>query len=120
MRRCPLTPTHAKGRGIRKPRCVCGCDRPAAHDHHVVTRAVIKRHVAKGEHGRWLRDRRNIVRMDFGHHFAHHDASRRLWLDVLPDSVFEFAAELMGGDAAYEYLRRYYRGEDVRLEALLS
>lgn len=85
-----------------------------------MTQAVIKRHAAHGERGRWLRDRRNIVRMDFACHFAHHNASRRLWLEVLPDSVFEFAAELMGAGAAYEYLARYYRGEDPRLEALLS
>lgn len=52
-------------------------------------------------------------------HGAHHSASRRLELRVLPDSVFEFAAELMGA-AGYDYLRRFYRGEDARLEALLS
>lgn len=81
---------------------------------------MIRRNVAKGERGRWLRDKRNIVPMDWSCHFRHHSAERRLWLDVLPDSVFEFARELMGAGPAYEYLRRFYRGEDERLEALLS
>jgi hypothetical protein len=103
-----------------RPRCICGCARPGRHGHHVVTQAEIKKHVAKGEQGRWLKDKRNIVPMDFRHHFAHHNASRRLWLDVLPDSCFEFAVELMGAGQAYEWFARYYRGEDPRLDALLA
>jgi hypothetical protein len=38
---------------------------------------------------------------------------------ALPDDVFEYAAELLGGSAAFEYLRRYYASGDRRLDALL-
>lgn len=102
-----------------KPRCVCGCGKPAPHGHHCVTQQEIKRHAPRAERNRRLKDRRNIVPMDWGCHFRHHSGERRLYLDALPDSVFEFAQEVMGAGAAYEFLRRYYKGEDARLEALL-
>lgn len=105
---------------MAKPRCICGCGKPGHNGHHVITQSVIKRHIPKGEQRRWLRDDRNIVPMDYGCHARHHSANRRLWLEDLPDSVFEFAVELMGAGPAYEYLRRYYRGDDGRLDALLA
>lgn len=102
-------------------RCACGCASRGRHDHHVVTQQKIREVVAdKKERRARLTDRRNIVRMAFDCHLAHHNASARLPVAVLPDSVFEFAVELLGASAAFEYLRRYYRGEDPRLEALLE
>lgn len=65
-------------------------------------------------------DGRNLVLIAHDCHGAHHSRARPLPLRVLPDSVFEFAAELMGAEAAFEYLRRRYTGKDPRLEALLS
>lgn len=88
--------------------------------HHVVTQQEIKRHATPGQKSRLLKDKRNLVPMDFHHHGAHHSGARRIWLADLPDSVFEFAVELMGAGPAYEYLARYYRGDDERLDALLS
>lgn len=57
--------------------------------------------------------------MAFDCHLAHHGRSRVLPLERLPDSVFAFAVELLG-PAAFDYLRRRYGGEDVRLDALLA
>lgn len=54
----------------------------------------------------------------FDCHGAHHSGAKRLLLGMLPDSVFEFAAELMGAGAAQLYLERYYRGQDPRVDAL--
>lgn len=92
-------------------RCVCGCGRRAVHQHH----AVYRQHILGAE----LNDPRNLVPIAFDCHLAHHGASKRLPLSVLPDGVFEFAAELMG-PGAHGYLSRYYAGSDPRLDALLE
>lgn len=52
-------------------------------------------------------------------HKRHHLRSVVIPLVVVPDAVFGFASELFGAEGAYEYLRRYYAGEDPRLEGLL-
>jgi len=93
--------------------CVCGCGQRAVHQHHVVTRQEIR------HHGGDPKDERNLVPVAFDCHGAHHSGAKRLLLSSLPDSVFEFAGELMGGAAA-DYLARYYRGDDPRLATLLS
>lgn len=103
--------------------CFCGCGKKAAHDHHVVYVQELRRQSnAQALKLRPLTsDRRNIVRVAFDCHHAHHTSPRaqaRYLLERLPDSVFEFAGELLGGGRAYEYLRRRYRGEDPRLDAL--
>jgi hypothetical protein len=95
-------------------RCVCGCRGRAAHNHHV----VYAQHVR--QHGGDVRDERNLAPVTFACHGAHHGRSRPLRLAVLPDAVFEFAAELMGGPAAYEWLGRRYEGRDPRHDALLE
>jgi hypothetical protein len=94
-------------------RCVCGCRGRAVHRHHAVYEQEVRRH------GGDVRDPRNLVPVTFACHGAHHGRSRPLPLRVLPDAVFEFAAELMG-PAAYDYLGRYYSGRDPRHDALLS
>jgi hypothetical protein len=95
-------------------RCVCGCMRRAVHSHHVVYQQELRRR------GGSTTDVRNIVRIAGKCHRWHHDRHVVLPLAVLPDGAFEFAVELMGAGAAYEYLRRRYAGEDPRLAALLS
>jgi hypothetical protein len=72
------------------------------------------------QHGGDLKDPRNLVPMAFDCHFAHHSGAKRLRLRLLPDSVFTFAAELLGPGLAYETLGRYYAGDDPRLAALLE
>lgn len=67
-----------------------------------------------------MADRRNLVPLGPRCHAAHHNRSRPLPLHRLPDSVFEFAAEVLGPGPAFEYLRRRYAGGDRRLEALLE
>lgn len=67
-----------------------------------------------------LKDPRNLVDINHRCHERHHCRVAVLPLAVLPDSVFEFALELMGAGPAYEYLRRRYQGEDARLGELLA
>lgn len=94
--------------------CFCGCEQRSVHRHHVVTRQAMRSKNAR------LDDPRNLVDVDFRCHWAHHNRSRPYALAMLPDSVFEFARETLGAGPAYEYLRRYYAGDDARLDALLE
>lgn len=82
--------------------------------HHAVYAQEIRRRGGK------VKDKRNLVPLEFDCHLGHHSGAKRLRLHMLPDSVYEFAEELMGAGAAYEYLRRRYDGSDMRLEFLLA
>lgn len=104
-------------------RCVCGCDGPVLpYSHHVVYQQELRwvakrlRVAARG----LLDDPRNLVPITFDCHGRHHSGARRFELARLPDSVFEFAAEVLGVGPGYEYLRRRYAGEDPRLDALIA
>jgi hypothetical protein len=97
-----------------KGRCVCGCGGARNALHHVVYAQVVRRE------GGDVRDERNLVPVSRWCHAAHHDRRRPLSLHVLPDAVFEFAGELLGGPAAHAYLGRFYAGGDPRLDALLE
>lgn len=97
-----------------KPRCICGCGQRFHQRHHAVYRQHLR------FYGGHAKDARNLVPVAFDCHSAHHNGSKRFRLHMLPDSVFEFAAELMGPGAAYEYLKRHYDGSDMRLELLLA
>jgi hypothetical protein len=97
---------------VRK-RCVCGCGRSGVQKHHVVYVQDIKRAGGKVD------DPRNLVPVWHVCHARHHAAVTRLELRMLPTSVFDFAEELLGPGAAYEYLRRRYRGDDMRLDEML-
>lgn len=99
---------------MKRPRCICGCgQRALPYPHHVIYQQEIVRR------GGDVDDPRNLVPIAFSCHGNHHGRSRPFELGALPDSVYEFAFELMG-PAAFDYLRRRYSGEDARLEALLS
>jgi hypothetical protein len=80
----------------------------------VLTRQLIKRE------GGDVWDERNLIPLCLGCHAAHHSRMGTLPLSALPDGVFAFAQELLGGPAAFEMLRRYYAGRDPRLDALLE
>ena len=95
-------------------RCICGCGKRAVHEHH----AVYQQHIYRA--GGNAEDIRNLVPVAFECHELHHKRARTLELRMLPDSVYEFAAELYGREGAWSYLRRYYVGEDWRLEELLT
>lgn len=97
-----------------KARCACGCGAKAVHAHHAVVESLVKRH------GGDLRDGRNLVPLAVRCHLNHHARARPLPLAVLPDSVFEFARELLGAGPAWSYLGRVYTGRDPRLDALLE
>jgi hypothetical protein len=64
-------------------------------------------------------DVRNLVPVAFACHGQHHSRQAPLDLRVLPDSVFEFAAEVLGPGPAWSYLDRRYRGRDPRMDAML-
>ena len=93
-------------------RCICDCGRLVVHRHHVVYR----QHIPAETH----EDPRNLVPVANNCHWGHHNASCRYELRMLPDSVFEFAAEVLGPGKAFNYLQRRYAGEDPRLDALLE
>lgn len=107
--------------------CFCGCPDPPVHRHHAITKEEIKRvHRSAVREGRVTRplkvlldDERNLVPAAHTCHGSHHAASQRYRLEALPDSVFEFAAEVLG-IRAHAYLTRHYAGEDARLDALLA
>ncbi len=114
--------------------CACGCGRKRGLQRHhavyqqTIRRAVLAEHRAAGNAGpppitremALLADRRNIVMLGPKCHAAHHNRSQALPLRVLPDSVYEFAIELLGRGPAYEFLRRRYTGKDWRLDELLG
>jgi hypothetical protein len=77
--------------------------------HHV----VYEQHVtnAGGNPG----DPRDGITLCTPCHTRHHRRVAPLELSALSDDHYAFAVELFGAPAAYEYLRRYYVGEDERL-----
>lgn len=88
--------------------------------HHCITQAALRRMAVDEDHAAKLcADYRNLIPLCPECHAGHHGRSRPLPLVVLPDSVFAFAREVMGDARAYEYLRRYYAGQDERLDDLL-
>lgn len=91
-------------------------------EHHIFTRQQLKRIAGKDKayYRRLEADRRNLMLVTKQAHDAHHNASPKLGLWQLPDSAFEFGAEVFGAGKAYNALRRNYSGEDPRLEALLG
>lgn len=102
--------------------CFCGCPDRVVQRHHAVTRQEL-RHIARAAKrgfGDLISDPRNLVDVAFTCHMSHHARSQTYELTMLPDSVFEFAAEVMGPGRAFNWLRRSYAGEDTRLDALLG
>ena len=87
------------------------CGRRAVHLHHCVYEQHCRAHAT---------DDRNLVPVCKRCHERHHTRTHVFALGLLPDSVYEFAAEVLGTGPAYEYLGRYYQGSDRRREALLG
>lgn len=95
-------------------RCITGCGARAVQRHHVLYRQLLRREGGDPD------DDRNLVDVCLACHGGQHGRANAIRLAVLPDSVFEFAAELLGAPAAYEYLARFYAGDDPRLDALIE
>lgn len=96
------------------------CQNPdCKRDHNRIDRhhCVYEQHIRQAKGDRW--DPRNRLMLCAGCHSSHHRGTK-LELSVLPLSAIEFAVELFGPGAAYEYLNRYYAGPDPRVEALLE
>lgn len=91
--------------------------------HHVVQVTHIKPY---SEEPQVLYDPRNALRLcnDISgsncHGNHHNGGDKRVPLSALRDENYDYAVELLGVGPAYDYLRRYYRGEDPRLKALLE
>lgn len=111
--------------------CFCGCKRPAVARHHCIYEQELRNVVAAGRSSKaalpaadrallaeLVSDPRNLAPVAFDCHGAHHLRAQPYSLSVLPDSVFEFAAEVLG-PRAHGYLRRRYAGRDERLDDLL-
>lgn len=79
------------------------------HPHHV----VYEQHCPEGTKS----DTRNCLRLCPDCHANHHGRARPILLTQLRDANYEFAFEVLG-DAAYDYLRTRYDGDDPRLEEL--
>lgn len=93
---------------VRCAQCDSGRD---LQRHHIVFRQHVRR--AGGDEN----DPRNQIGLCRPcHSRLHFDVEFPVGL--LPDSAFEFAAELLGPGPAYEYIYRRYEGRDARLEAL--
>lgn len=115
-----------------KPRCICGCGRRSVNRHHCIYAQALrplsplggKNYVDRAERSarqaELLKDPRNLVPVAWQCHQNHHAGSARFPLAVLPDSVYEFAVEVLGAGPAYEYLKAHYAGSDPRLDALLA
>lgn len=81
--------------------------------HHVVYQQRVR-----AEHGD-LHDPRNSLTLCRRCHEAHHQRSQPLRLKVLRNENYDFAVELLGVGAAFNYLsRRYAADGDPRLEML--
>lgn len=107
---------------MSSPRCICGCGKRAVHRHHVFTEQMLRPRARELDRSfnKLREDGRNRVWMAMACHLGgQHGGSARLPVVKLPDSVFEFGLEVFGAGRAYNHLRRYYRGEDPRLDALL-
>lgn len=115
------------------------CGRRAHQRHHIVYQQELRRAApvprwdkrdgrtrpdevveAAARQAELLRDNRNLVPVCHPCHGRHHSGACQFSLGLLPDSVFVFAAEVLGEGPAYEYLRRRYSGDDRRLDALVS
>jgi len=95
-----------------KMKCVrCG---KRAQRHH----AIYESHVIAADPFRRY-DVANRVGLCPVHHRQHHDRIDVVPIAALPDHVIAFAADLLGPGAAYVYLRRYYAGDDPRVDALV-
>lgn len=109
-------------------RCICGCAKQRGlQRHHVIYQQELRR-LATDEFGRRDRarearlvaDPRNLVPVAPRCHAAHHSRATPLRVCWLPNSVFEFAEEVMGAGPAHAYLSRFYAGGDRRLDELLE
>ena len=98
----------------RPNRCeVCG-KKGFVQAHHIIKAQTVRRM------GGDVWDPRNRLWLGQCCHGAHSNAARRLPLNVLPDSVFEFGTELASAGWAFNRLRAEYSGDDPRLDALLG
>lgn len=79
------------------------CAKPAEQMHHLCYR----QHVRK--HGGDVDDPRNLMALCYDHHRRHHNRLAPIHRDLLPDVAVEFMEELMG-EAAQDYIARYYQG----------
>ena len=104
------TPLRGSGRLSRRPKrqdnsadrkawnvaesgfCECGCARPSwrLHRHHVVLRQIVR----KEGGNEW--DMANSMLLHETCHSNHHSASRKVRLEMVPESALAFAVDVLG------------------------
>lgn len=96
------------------------CPNPKAawEAHHACYEQEVKKHT---EDPAILFDPDNALRLcKTCHKQDQHNRKNPLPVCALRTENIEFTARLLGPDAAYEYIKRYYKGTDPRLEALIG
>lgn len=94
------------------------CGKPGDfHAHHVVDKQLLRREY--GRTGDALYDTRNAMRLHRHCHFQFENSRIEIPLKKLKDEMIEYAVEVMGL-RAYDYLKRYYSGDDERVEAIIA
>lgn len=107
--------------------CFCGCNKPVAwfNDEPVLHHVCYQQHLRslardKAHQFLLLADLRNRVPVAEDCHRLHHARIKPYLLTALPDSVYEFAAEVMGAPLAFNYLRARYSSFDRRHDLLIA
>lgn len=102
------------------------CPQPATELHHAIAQQELRRHAQHRRRpsartfAQLAADKRNLIPLCDRHHDEHHSFQAQLDMNYLPTSVFAFAEETLGRDAAWSYLTRRYTGEDHRCDALVA
>ena len=99
--------------------CVlCGDYAPQLH--HIVYRQELRRqaHTSGRNYTDLAADERNLIALCLPCHAQHHNRQQSIPPSALPDEAIRFARDLMGPGPAHNYLRRYYPGDDPRVDAL--
>jgi len=96
------------------------CGEAAVHEHHVVTRQVLRREAQTTgrNYTELVADPTNRIPLCLSCHAAHHNRTRPIPAKALPDEAIQFAKNLMGAGRAYNFFTRHYLGIDPRVEAL--
>lgn len=80
--------------------------------HHIVYRRDL---VAHGIEPTVFHDPRNLVWLCTACHQRQDSATQALALRMLPDAALQFAVEVLGADAARDYMTSHHAGKDTRL-----
>jgi len=110
--RAPPPETHLRFPPGKRRCAACGYLGSPLARHHIVYRRDL---VAGGIEPAVFHDPRNLVWLCNACHQRQDSGAQPLALPMLPDAALQFAVEVLGADAAREYLTSRYDGHDARL-----